>query len=618
MSFLNPFMLLALAGIALPIAIHFISRTKPQTYLFPSLRFLKHEKLETVSKRQLSNPWLLLLRILIYLTLILFFAKPYFPEKVSENQQQTLSVIFLDTSASMSKFQAKLNSAMEDVLDQHDLFLLCTDLDYSDERLSSAQLTERLKQVKMGLHTANPEKIIQRLSAELQLTQQPIELHIFSDFQQSNWKWDQKIPFPGKVVFHPLEIDSKNNTSITKISSSLSPDTSELQVKALVTNHSELNQKFEATLSCKNQLQRQSITLKPYEKKQVLFTLQKPVGASSAQLNIINNDTYAFDNQYILWCGDSPQLSLGHVQSDPKSKTMNPYLKMALELNDSLGRSVPSQRVKDLTKLTKTRALFVADQLASLNPDQLKLIESFVRAGGLLIVAPQEQLRANLLTLNRFNDIQINQTPQAIEKGPFYFSIKDKSLPELSPFSNSPDADLTLTPSFRYHRIKSNGQAFLWINETFPALIRFPLGKGNLIFSSIPFHPDWSDFIFSKSFLPLMRHLVFTYSPNAQNILKTSPGELASTLKENALIPQAVKVDQNIYEINVSPLESSTQILDPLVLKSQFTQTEKTSSQATHESKQANHTVWLILFFLLLLLESIFIQFSPRAEKAKA
>ena len=616
MNFLNPTLLLALGAIAIPIAIHFISRNQPRNYPFPSLRFLSHQKLDTVSKKKLSNPWLLLLRILAYCSIILFFAKPFFPEDTSNDKASSLGIIFVDTSASLNspEFQNQLTQACDSLLDSHDQFILSTDLKFENKRLSQSELKQQLNSIKPGFHTTNPSAIIEKLKATLQNSTEQITMHILSDFQESNWKWNTPISFPGQVQFHSLKELNNDNVSIISLNTITSPDNSSLEINALLTNHGSVQHHIKLQLDYARQSFKQSQALAPFEKKRIKFTVKKSSSTNNAKIHFPLNDAFHHDNSYTLWCGDSPRPTLAHFTPANAPKSLNPYLKTALALNDQLGRSSPSQAISDLNQLNQTRALFVGDEFSRLSSEQHQQIQDFVAQGGLLILAPGNQARASFLQLNNYPKISIRQTKPTMKSGPYYFSIADKQISELIPFRNSPEADLTLCPIFRFNPLESNGQTFLNFNENSPALIRFPFEKGQIIVSTLPFEPDWSDFPFSKSFLPLMRHLVFQYSPKSQNIIKIAPQE--GSLEPKILTPSATKIKKIIYEINPSPLESIPRPLDPLILKQQFSLASKNiDTSHTRESSSSLPRILILSFFAFLLLESILLQFSPRPKK---
>jgi hypothetical protein len=77
MSFLAPLMLIGLAAIAVPIAIHLIGRARAKVVRFAALDFLMATKRRTARRLRLRERLLLALRILVCLALALALAKPF-------------------------------------------------------------------------------------------------------------------------------------------------------------------------------------------------------------------------------------------------------------------------------------------------------------------------------------------------------------------------------------------------------------------------------------------------------------------------------------------------------------------------------------------------------------
>ena len=77
LGFVNPWTLLALPAVGLPVLIHFLTRARPRTIRYPTLRFL----VEAGGGRQaLHRLWvivLLALRCLAVAALALVFARPF-------------------------------------------------------------------------------------------------------------------------------------------------------------------------------------------------------------------------------------------------------------------------------------------------------------------------------------------------------------------------------------------------------------------------------------------------------------------------------------------------------------------------------------------------------------
>src|SRR5436853_6889036 len=102
MSLLNPFFLLGLAALGIPILVHLVRRTKATRVEFPSLMFVRRIPQRTIRRKRLHNRLLFLMRALAILLLILAFTRPYFSGKDAQaGNGNRASVVLLDTSFSM-------------------------------------------------------------------------------------------------------------------------------------------------------------------------------------------------------------------------------------------------------------------------------------------------------------------------------------------------------------------------------------------------------------------------------------------------------------------------------------------------------------------------------------
>lgn len=76
MTFLNASLLAGLLAIAIPIAVHLISRRQPRRVIFPATRFLQHRMESSRSKLRVRRWWLLALRILAIAAFAVALARP--------------------------------------------------------------------------------------------------------------------------------------------------------------------------------------------------------------------------------------------------------------------------------------------------------------------------------------------------------------------------------------------------------------------------------------------------------------------------------------------------------------------------------------------------------------
>ncbi len=106
MTFLNALMLLGLAAVAVPIAIHLYHRRRVSTVDFSSVIFIRDHHLQRSRALRLRELLLLLLRTLIVLFLVLAFSRPVVEGLAgsligSSLEQRTVFAIVLDNSYSM-------------------------------------------------------------------------------------------------------------------------------------------------------------------------------------------------------------------------------------------------------------------------------------------------------------------------------------------------------------------------------------------------------------------------------------------------------------------------------------------------------------------------------------
>jgi hypothetical protein len=102
--FLNPFMLIGLAAVGIPVAIHLLTRGEPKRVAWAAMRFLRASVEKHQRKLKLEDLILMLLRALWVLLLVLFFARLFWPAGgglALSGQAPTVVALVIDSSASM-------------------------------------------------------------------------------------------------------------------------------------------------------------------------------------------------------------------------------------------------------------------------------------------------------------------------------------------------------------------------------------------------------------------------------------------------------------------------------------------------------------------------------------
>jgi len=103
MAFAAPFMLIGLVGLAVPIIIHLMHRSRSAVVDWPTLRFLKVAQQRSAQRSRLKHLLVLLARLVLLALVVLAMAKPYRPDPTwtPPPDLPTTLVIVLDRSYSM-------------------------------------------------------------------------------------------------------------------------------------------------------------------------------------------------------------------------------------------------------------------------------------------------------------------------------------------------------------------------------------------------------------------------------------------------------------------------------------------------------------------------------------
>lgn len=101
--FINPWFLAGLAGVAVPILIHILTRDRIRKVAFSTLRFFAQNARVTLQRKRWTELLVILLRVLVCALAALIFARPLLQGKQSERSYRQARVIVADVSASMTR-----------------------------------------------------------------------------------------------------------------------------------------------------------------------------------------------------------------------------------------------------------------------------------------------------------------------------------------------------------------------------------------------------------------------------------------------------------------------------------------------------------------------------------
>ena len=227
MTFLTPFLLLALGTLAVPVIIHLIQRERKNLVHFPSLMFLRRIPYPSVRRRKIRNWTLLAIRMLALLLVVLAFARPFldrpqFAASAASGPREV--VILLDRSYSMgygTRWREAQIAARGVVggLRPGDRGTLVTFGTSAEVVIRSAsdwsRMTSAIDEASVGAGATRFGPALRVALATLATSQLPRrEIVLISDFQRAAWERADAIRLPAGYDLTPVRIGDERTANV--------------------------------------------------------------------------------------------------------------------------------------------------------------------------------------------------------------------------------------------------------------------------------------------------------------------------------------------------------------------------------------------------------------------
>jgi hypothetical protein len=202
MSFANSFFLFALAGAAVPVLIHLLTRDRIQHVSFSTLRFFVKGAKLVVRRKKFQELLLLLMRVALLALLAIAFARPFFGAKAVDTRHEfsTARALVLDLSGSMRRpglpeaLKKEALDAIGSLRQGEDTAALIT---FSDTANIAVPLGDQIAPVQAAAEAVAPgyggTNIAEALSKANELLRsvraKQKEIVLVSDLQRSGWSY---------------------------------------------------------------------------------------------------------------------------------------------------------------------------------------------------------------------------------------------------------------------------------------------------------------------------------------------------------------------------------------------------------------------------------------------
>ncbi len=637
LTFGNSLFLLALAGLAVPVILHLINRELAIDLKFPSIRFIHKAQLPRREKRKLRDLLLLALRLLLFASVVLAFAKPVWltPQATTDESQLRQTVYVVDASSSMARDNAwteAVSAMSEDLLgrqgDQAGLVVFADKVLVQVEPSGSSQaIEEALDQIEPAFTAGSPATA---LATAIRLFHPDAQsrLVIVSDFQETDWQTDLPgIPQSVELVLLPVSDSQGPNTGIVNVNT-LPIGKNETRVMVSIRNYSDRSVQTRVSLFGEAMAESRALALTRGQLSTVSFEVDS-TEVRPMQVTL-PNDGYARDNAWHFWVSPPPVVRvlafLPHLD-EPQAVRAFYFFQTALEVESETDWirfevTTMDRGFFDEMILEEGDVLVFPATGSYLTDEQWDYLRSYLESGRTAVMLPGESFPKFFRKLQTLQFMQsrflglagnTNERQDPLHLGQIHPSSR---LAEV--FADQAAKDLYLVNVYRYVRLQHHREEakLLSLENGDAAILGLPVGKGTLFASTFAFDPSWTDLPLRNSFLPLVRELVqegFDFERQRNRIFVEESGHhLVSAIDR----PGTLKVDDQLWEINVNPTESSIARVDtlhwlPSVLSKEPIQVAQASVQAPFASTGAldkNLWPWFLMIALMaLFLESLLV-----------
>jgi len=578
MKFVNPYFLLALASIAIPIIIHLFNFRRFKKIYFSNVEFLKELKQETQKKSKLKHLLILVSRILAVSCLVFAFAQPYIPFKENKiNAKGNLISVYIDNSFSMEALSSKgtlFDDAKSKALEianaykSTDLFQLLTN-DFEGKHqnyVTKEEFLQMLNEIEISPSFRKLSEVITRQNDLFSsMNSKGKKAFIISDFSKAgtdilNIKEDTNVD----VNLIPL-VSSKTDNLYVDSCWFLSPVmqmNKEVQLNVLVKNSSEKDAEKIPVKLVINGKQKTVASIDIPANSEAVVKLPYTIAGKGTQFGSIEIIDYPviFDDKFYFSYNVSENIPILCINENSGSAYIN-----ALFGKDSAFVLANIEINKLDYSLLPNYKLIILNEVKTLSSGLMQELQQYVKVGGSLLVFPSPD--ADLDNYKNF----------LTTLGSIYYSAKDTAKTKVNTintdheifkdvFDKIPEnIDLPVVKThFKFNAKTFSSEEFILKmqnGESF--MISEKSGKGKVYLSSVPLNTDYSNFAKHAIFVPTLYNIALFSTPynklfytigadeaiEAKNIKMNNDQtfKISNKSKNFEIIPEHKNIDQQTY-----------------------------------------------------------------------
>lgn len=653
--FSNPYFLSLLPIAAAPIILHLISRGKPLKLFFPSIRFIKLGKVPSHEKRTLTDILLLIIRVLLLLALVFYFADPKLKKEIQNTENNKCVIIFDSSISSYHKnYYVDLISKIESELNQRpkqNSYLAINSahqIIHSVKTDNARAAIQFIKNIKPLNTSPNHRQALQEASNFI--GHEKATLIIAGLFDISGYEQISKITFHNETEIVCLKADiGENNINIIGAHFGKNINDNNLtRLSAKIVNEGKVDFNGEIKINVNNKIETKAINLKPSQIGTVVFNSEIP--PATTILLSTSEDDYSPDNQYYCRSPQQPVVEFLLIKPTKSQSNESIFLEEALKVSETNMTKVNFNSVYNENfepkEMKQPSFIMLSGCAELLTSEQLHIVREWHKLGTHLIITPSDEFRksfSTLLSSGIITQSAVSKFGSANNSIPVFFNNLNEKSPYTSLFLKDGINDFISIPIHQYIKIShlKNTEILLTTENDDPILVINRLGSGICFLFTIALDPTWSDLPLTTTFLPLVRQIInITFQTNSKKLEEyVGPSTFIKTTKEDEtflynneqimipekerkqfkelLQPGVYQFYSQAYIVNNSRKHSKPDYISAFEIKNTLLNQSGSTTKAEENSSDQNsiRNYLLILIFLFIFLEILFHGESFKTKK---
>jgi hypothetical protein len=516
MGVLAPWFLGGLLAVGLPVWLHLLRKHKTTPTPFSSLMFFERREQSSIKHRRLRYLILFALRTLLLILIALAFAQPYIQQKLLPlTRSGEITVLAIDNSLSM-RADGRLDQAKrmaKSVIAGLHPGERAEVLAFGSRVQVMSEITDDHSPLNGGVDAITPSdartaygELVRSLRSIAQATKQPLDVHLYSDMQQSGMPANfNDLRLNAAVRLEPHPIDSKPVANFA-VENVVVPrrvyDNKKTRVLATIvgTNNSRAARKVTLLLNGRD-IESKSVEVPENGRATVEFlSLEVPFGPNRGEVRIDsadalpNDDDFYFSVEHV----DPRHALFVHEAGETRGLL---YFQDALQSSGQSAFIIDPATVEQTANVSPSKYAFVVlSDVPGLSPAFENELRSYVRNGGSVLIALGHLTVANARV--PVSDTRVDGARYAGREGERFQSVAwlDTGHPSIQ--QDNRWGDVKFYQAIRVNPGKARVAARL--TDGTPLLLDEQSGEGHILVFASTFDNLENDFPVHASFVPFI------------------------------------------------------------------------------------------------------------------